>query len=188
MISYNAFRKVTTLKNGEKISIRFLNGRDRESLTKLFHEAPDEEVEFCQEDLKNPQVVDNWLDLENSRRMLPLVAVEMKNQPVAALTLHKGEQAALKVGQIKTLFVFRAYQGLGVGSLILDELLELSLQDSIYWLKAEVPIKQKHVIKAFLARDFEIKATLEDFFISKKGVLHDVALMIRPLIKKEDDF
>jgi L-amino acid N-acyltransferase YncA len=188
MISHNGYRKVATLRNGEKISIRFLNGRDRESLTKLFQESPDEEVEFCQEDLKNPHVVEDWLNLENSRRMMPLVAVEMKNQPVAALTLYRGEQAALKVGQIKTLFVFRAYQGLGVGSLILDEILELSLQDSLLWLKAEVPMKQKHVIKAFLARDFEIKATLEDFFISKKGVLHDVALMMRPLVKKDDDF
>lgn len=187
MNSSNPYRKLATLKNGEKVLIRFLNGEDRESLIKLFQDARTEDIEFCKEDLKDPQVVHHWLSHENSRRILSLVAVEMKtNQPIAALTLFRGEQAALKVGEIQTIFVSRPFQGLGLGSLLIDELIGLSLQKNIHWLKVEMPLEQEYAIKAFLSRDFEIRATLEDFFISKKGVPHDVALMMRLLIKKDD--
>jgi L-amino acid N-acyltransferase YncA len=190
MNNHHPYRKLIALKNGEKVLIRFLNEHDRESLIRLFQEAQNEDVEFCKEDLKNPQTVDYWLTSENSGRIMCLVALELEtNQPIAALTLQKGQQAALKVGEIQNIFVSRTFQGLGLGSLILDALLDLALQKNFHWLRVEVPIEQKYAIKALLARDFEIKATLDDFFISKKGVPHDVALMIRPLIRKtEEDF
>jgi len=190
MNNYNPYRKLATLKNGEKILIRFLNGQDRESLIKLFQNALNGDIEFCKEDLKNPQVVDHWLAPENSDRILGLAAVDLKtNLPIATLMLYRGRNTALKVGEIQIIFVSRAFQGSGLGSLLLDELLALSLQENIHWLKVEVPLEQNYAIKAFLARDFEIRATMEDFFISTKGIPYDVALMMRPLIKKEvEDF
>lgn len=190
MINYNAYQKMVTLKQGERILIRSLNGQDRENLTKLFQNALNGDIEFYKEDLKNPQVVDHWLAPANSDSILGLVAVELKTKlPVAILILYRGQKAALKVGEIQTIFVSRAFQGFGLGSLLLNQLLDLALQENIHWLKVEVPLEQNYAIKAFLARDFEIRATFEDFFISQKGVPYDVALMMRPLIKKEvNDF
>jgi GNAT superfamily N-acetyltransferase len=188
MINYYTYRKLSTLKNGKKILLRFLNGKDRECLVKLFQDAYQEDIEFCKEDLKNPQVVDQWLNPGNSGKILSIVAIDLEtNGPIAAVILYRGQQAALKVGEIQQIFVSRPFQGLGLGSLMLDELLDLASQENIHWLKAEVPIEQKHVIRSFLARDFEIRATLEDFFISKKGIPSDVALMMCPLINKEGD-
>jgi L-amino acid N-acyltransferase YncA len=189
MNSYIPYRKLATLKNGERVLIRILNGEDRQSLIKLFQDARPEDIEFCKEDLKNPQVVHHWLSQENSHRLLSLVAVQMNtNQPIAALTLFRGEQAALRVGEIQSIFVSRPFQGLGLGSLLIDELLDLALKKNIHWLRVEMPLEQEYAVKAFLSREFEIRATLDDFFISKEGVPHDVALMMRPLIKNNIDF
>ncbi len=188
MINYYAYQKLATLKNGKKILVRLLKGEDREWLVKLFRDATQEDMEFCKEDLKNPQVIDHWLNPENSGKILSMVAVDLEtNRPIATVNLYRGQQATLKVGEIQQIFVFKPFQGLGLGSLMLDELLDLASQEDMHWLKAEVPIEQKHVIRAFLARDFEIRATLEDFFISKSGVPYDVALMMYPLIKKESE-
>lgn len=189
MINYYAYRKLSTLKNGKKILVRLLNGEDRERLVKLFRDASQEDIEFCKEDLKNQQVVDQWLNPGNSSKILSMVALDLEtNGLIAVAILYRGQQAALKVGEIQQIFVSRPFQGLGLGSLMLDELLNLAPLKDIQWLKSEVPIEQKHVIKAFLDRDFEIRATLEDFFISKQGIPYDVALMMRPLIKKDEDF
>lgn len=188
MINYCAFRKLCTLKNGKKILVRSLNGQDRESLVELFRNASPEDIEFCKEDLKNPQVVDRWLNPGNPSKILTLVAVNLEtNQIIATVTLYRGHQAALRVGEVQHIFVSKPFQGLGLGSLLLDELLELTSQDGIHWLKVEVPIEQKNLIKAFQARDFEIRATLEDYFISKDNVPYDVALMMRPLVKRESE-
>ncbi len=188
MINYCAYRKLSTLKNGKKILVRLLNGQDREWLLELFRDASQEDIEFCKEDLKNPQVVDQWLNPGNWGKVLSMVGIDLEtNGIIAAVTLYRGQQATLKVGEIQQIFVSKPFQGLGLGSLMLDELLNLVSQEEIHWLKAEVPIEQKHVIKAFLSRDFEIRATLEDFFINKNGVPYDVALMMRPFIKKDDE-
>jgi len=42
------------------------------------------------------------------------------------------------------------------------------------------------VIKAFRAKGFETRATLEDYFIRKDGFTHDVAFMLRPVMKREE--
>jgi hypothetical protein len=46
--------------------------------------------------------------------------------------------------------------------------------------------EHKKVIKAFRTKGFEIKATLEDYFIRKDGVTHDVVLMMRHVQKRDE--
>ncbi len=69
---------------------------------------------------------------------------------------------------------------------MLEEVINLAFQENLQWLKAEVIADHKKVIKAFRAHGFEQKALLDDYFLRKDGVTHDVVLMLRPVIKKEE--
>ncbi len=51
---------------------------------------------------------------------------------------------------------------------------------------AEIMAEHKKVIKAFRGKGFEQKAILDDYFIRKDGVTHDVMLMMRPVVRKEE--
>jgi len=42
------------------------------------------------------------------------------------------------------------------------------------------------VIKAFRSKGFDLKCTLDDYFIRKDGVTHDVVMMMRPVVKRDD--
>ena len=53
-------------------------------------------------------------------------------------------------------------------------------------MKAEILAEHKKVIKAFRSKGFEQKCTLDDYFVRKDGVTHDVVLMLRPVVKKEE--
>jgi hypothetical protein len=76
-----------------------------------------------------------------------------------------------------------------LGSLILDGLIELAVRENLHWLKVELITEMKKVIKAFQSKGFKIRTILDDYFIDSKGTTFDVALMLRPLIKNdEDDF
>jgi L-amino acid N-acyltransferase YncA len=186
MINYVAYRKFITLKNGKRLMFRFLNVQDREALIKLFQEAPEEDTRFLKQNVKDPKIVNYWIDHINYDKVLPLVAVDLEtNDLIADLTLHRGKHAAKHIGEVR-IFVSRPYRNLGLGSLMLEELLSLALQENLQWLKAEVLADHKKVIKAFRAKGFEIKATLDDYFLRKDGVTHDVALMLRPVMKKEE--
>lgn len=186
MINYVAYRKFVTLRNGKRVMFRFLNEQDREGLSQLFQEAPEEDVRFLKQNVKDLKIVNYWIDNLNYRKVLPLVAVELEgNRLIADATLHHGKHAAKHIGEIR-IFVSRSFRGLGLGSIMLEELLSLALQENLKWLKAEVLADHKKVIKAFRTKGFEIKCTLDEYFLRKDGVTHDVVLMMRPVLKKEE--
>ncbi|MCK9375119.1 MAG: GNAT family N-acetyltransferase [Syntrophobacterales bacterium] len=189
MQNYVAYHQFATLPNGRKVVIRFLNGRDRAALIQFFQAAPKEDLQFCKEDVKNPRVVDYWLKAENAQRIMALVAEDLAAKKiVASLNLYRGQHAALNVGEIHQILVARPFQGLGLGSLILDQLIDLTAKANFHWLKVEVITELKNVIKAFQSRGFKVRATLEDYFRDLQGATYDVVLMMRNLLKEEDDF
>jgi ribosomal protein S18 acetylase RimI-like enzyme len=190
MLNDDSYRKMATLSMGKRVMIRFLNSHDRDRLINFFQQAPTEDIEFCRHDLKNPEVVDHWLGLENFLRMMSLVASDIgTDQIVASLNIYIGQQAVQNVGDIHQIIVARPYQGSGLGSLMLDELINIALRERLHWLKVEIAIELKNVLKAFKSKGFEIKAVLEDYFRDRKGKTHDVALMMLPLLMRDcEDF
>jgi L-amino acid N-acyltransferase YncA len=186
MVNYVAYRKFVTLRNGKRVMFRFINEQDREGLIKLFQEAPEEDTRFLKQQVKDTKLINSWLDNIDYRKVLPLMAVELENnQIVADATLHRGKNAARHIGEVR-IFVSRSHRNLGLGSLMLEELINLSFKENLQWLKAEIVADHKKVIKAFRAHGFEHKAVLDDYFIRKDGVTHDVVLMMRPVMKREE--
>ena len=182
------YRKLIYLKNDKRIMVRFMESRDRQDLIALFQRARDEDLRFLKHDLRNLKLLNYWLDHLDYQRLLPLVAIDLEdNQLIAAATLLRGKHSAEHIGEIK-LFISQAFRGVGLGSRLLDELIHLATQEGLCWLKAEVVADQKHVIKALRSKGFQIRATLEDFFIRKDGVTHDVVLMMRSVISAPAEF
>ena len=186
MINYVAYRKFITLSSGKRLMFRCLNDKDREGLIQLFQEAPDEDTRFLKQNVKDRKLIDFWIDHINYRKVLPLVAVDLEtNHLIADATLHRGKHSSKHIGEIR-IFVSRKFRNLGLGSMMLEELISLAHKENLQWLKAEVLADHKKVIKAFRTKGFEIKATLDDYFLRKDGVTHDVVLMMRPVLKKEE--
>ncbi|MEJ2224691.1 MAG: GNAT family N-acetyltransferase [Syntrophobacterales bacterium] len=174
------------MQNGKRVMFRFLNQQDREELVRLFQEAPEEDIRFLKQDVRNTKLVDFWIDHLNYNKVLPLVAVDLEgNRLMADATLHRGKHAAKHLGEVR-IFVARPYRNLGLGSVLLEELINLAKKEGLHWLKAEIIADHKKVIKAFRAKGFDIRATLEDYFIRKDGFTHDVVLMLRPVLKREE--
>jgi len=184
----DVYRKFVTLSNGKEVLIRLLNGQDRSGLIKFFQQAHPDDVQFCKQDVKNPMVIDTWLNQTNCLRPLTLVALNVPtNRVVASLNLNKGQQSNRHVGDIQQILVARPFQGLGLGSLIIDALIELAIKGNLHWLKAEIVAERKEIIKAFQSKGFHIQTIIDDYVTDLKGTTFDVALMLRSLITKDDE-
>jgi ribosomal protein S18 acetylase RimI-like enzyme len=184
----DVYHKFVTLGNGKEVVIRLLNDLDRSGLIKFFQQAQVEDLQFCKQDVKNPMVIDTWLNQTNCLRPLTLVALDVPaNQLVASLNLSKGQQSNRNVGEIQQILVARPFQGLGLGSQILDVLIELSIKDNLHWLKVEIVTEMKGIIKAFQSKGFHIQTIIDDYFGDIKGTTFDVALMMRSLSTKNDE-
>lgn len=182
MENYVGQEKLFTLKNGKRLKIGFLNEQKRDRLIEFFQQAPEEDIQFCKENIRDPKIVDCWLRPENCHNILTIVAEDLgSKQIVANINLYKGNQAARNIGEIQQMLIARPFQGLGLGSKILDELIDLAGKENLKWLKVEVVTELIHVIKAFTSRGFEIRATFGDYFIGHQEKAYDVALMMRNL-------
>jgi L-amino acid N-acyltransferase YncA len=188
MLNYATYRKFLPLGNGTRVMLRLLTKEDRESLIDLFQEAPEEDTRFLKQDVKDLKTVNYWIDHINYQKVLPLVAVDLKARRLMAnASLHRGQHAAKHIGEIR-IFVSGFYRNRGLGSKILDELIHLASRENLQWLKAEVVAERKKVIQSLRARGFQTKAILEDYFLRKDGMTHDVVLMMRPLMGAEAEF
>jgi len=188
MLNYASYHRLPNPSIGNRILIRGLNEQDREELRAFFQQAPAEDAQFCKQDIKDPKVGDYLLNPDNSLRILSLVAVDMAtNQIVANLIVYKGQHAGQHVGEIQQILVSRPLQGLGLGSLILDKLIDLAKEENLHWLKVEVVVEMKNVIKALQSRGFQIKAIFDDYYIDAQRRTYDVALMMRSLLRKDDE-
>jgi len=175
------YRRLIHLKNDQRIMLRLLHEGDRQSLIDLFQKASGEDLWFFKHDLKNRSLLNFWLNHLDYHRFLPVVAVNLENnQLVAAATLLRGKHTAQHIGEIK-LFISKPFRNQGLGSKILDELIQLARQERLYWVKAEVVADQKQLINALRNKGFQIRATLEDFFVRKDGEAHDVFLLMLSL-------
>jgi RimJ/RimL family protein N-acetyltransferase len=185
--NYSFYRKFVPLKNQKRVMLRFLNEGDRQDLISLFQNAPNEDLRFCQHDLKDQNLLNHWLDHINSPRLFPLAALDLENNRlIAAGTLLRGKHTANHIGEIK-LFIAEPFRNLGLGSTLLDELMLFAAQENLHWIKAEVVVDQKQMIRALRNKGFQIRANLEDFFMRKDGMTHDLVLMMRALNQETDE-
>jgi ribosomal protein S18 acetylase RimI-like enzyme len=184
MMNSSCYRKLVNLNNGNKVTLRLIDGQDRKALMKLFSETPPEAMRLMKQDALDLDKLGDWLDHLTWSQLMPLIAVGLEDtQPIGTAFLRRGQHTASHVGEIEEVFVSRHFQGIGLGSRMLEELIIIAQKLNLQWLKAEVAVEQKNAVKAFEAKGFSIKTCLEDFLISKDGVTHDVVLMTRAVSK-----
>ncbi len=194
MINFAAYRKLGTLNNGRRIVLHLPGGEDWESLGKLFQGAPSEDTRFLKANPKDQNQISTWEKNMRNRKTFVLMAEDLEQRRViGAAQLDRGKDASKHIGDVKDIFVSRPYQNQGLGSLMLEELLNLAVMEHLHWLKTEVVLDHKNAVSAFLKKGFVIKVILDDFFLSADGATYDVALMTRPVrdavgVEEEPDF
>lgn len=189
MVACLNYSKFVTLKNGKRVEIRPPKAEDHLNLITFLRRAPKEQIQFCKEDFQDGQALAHWLGLNDARRSIFLIAVDLENHhPVGSINLTCGRLADHKVGEIQQIVVDFPFQGFGLGSLLLDSLIYLASKTKLNWLKAEVVTDLKALVKAFESRGFKAKTILEDYYVDKLGNTYDVALMMLPLAGNQKNF
>lgn len=178
---YLIYPRVVSFKKGTRLLLRSLNRVDVEEMVHLFQEALEDDLCWWREDFRDPRVVQRWLEALQQRRILALAAVDLKSHRFAAgANLRLGRDAARHIGEIR-LFVSAPFRGLGLGSLLLQDLLELALDEDLKWLQTEVIAEHQAAVKFFQDHGFAVNTVLKDYFLRQDGVTHDVVLMLHPV-------
>lgn len=170
------YHQVFTLKDGSRVLVRPIAMEDRQSLLNLFLPIKKQEQQYFRKNVKDPSVIESWLDPQDFKSMLPLVAiVEGVAAGVAMLCFHQG--SARHRADVR-IFIAAEYRQLGLGTRMIAGLIELARRRGLHILEVEIAADQTNMLKTFYNLGFQEICTLADYFISHDDSLGDVHLLI----------
>ncbi len=179
------FRHVVTLKDGARVLFRPLVPGDYDGLVALYSNLTPDDLETMRQHV-TPELIQSWIDTLDYNRVLPVVA-EVRHEIIGEGTLHFGQGPYRHTAEVR-LYLAKPWRQRGVGTHMLRTMIDLARRQGIGILTAEVIAAHTHVVKAFSALGFKIKATLDDYFMLPDGRTLDVVLMVNSLISHSDEF
>lgn len=180
------YRKTKVLPGGARLLLRPLRKEDKEAFVDLFSRALREDLEWYRIDAADPAVVASWVDNLDYRRVFPLVAF-VNHQLIGNATLHFGEHYHRHLAWVR-IFLDRDYRRQGIGTLMVQSLIEIAHRLGLYQLYAEIVTTQPQVISAFLDLGFRQATTLQDYFITSMGETLDMAILVLNLVEQRGKF
>jgi RimJ/RimL family protein N-acetyltransferase len=180
------YRNLITLRDGTRVLLRVLNKDDRDRLQAMFAMVSDDDAEAMREDVKDPAVIQRWIDELDYSRVIPLVAV-VNDEIVGDATLHFGRGPYRHKAEVRIL-LSKPYRQRGLGTAMLKSLIDIAKKMELHLLTVEVIANRTSVIRAFRGMGFQMQTTLPDYFMMPDGETLDVALMILPLVRTVTEF
>ncbi len=180
------YRQVFTLKDGARILLRPLTPEDRQALIDLYMPIVPDDLRYMRHNVKDPQLINKWVDDLDYSKVFPLVAV-FGSRIVGSATLHFKSGPKRHIAEVR-IFLSKDFRRRGVGSRLLQGLIELAKRHNLYMLEAEIVSDQNHIIRAFQMLGFESRCIFDDYFMLPDGDLRDAAHLVLRLRESEEQF
>ncbi len=180
------YRQVFTLKDGARILLRPLTPEDRQALLDLYTPVSADDLRYMRDNVRDPQLIHDWIDHLDYAKVFPLVAV-FGSRIVGSATLHFHTGPERHRADVR-IFLSKDFRRRGVGSRLLQGLIELAKRHNLFILEAEIVSDQNHIIRAFQSLGFETRCIYADYFMLPDGDLRDVAHLILRLRDSEEQF
>ena len=172
-----AYHKEGVLKDGSRVILRPMVKEDREKLLEFFRNLDAREISFLRNDVRDPTVIDRWVNHIDYNRVFPLLA-EAEGRIVGDVSLHMRKLGWKRhLGNVRVV-VAKDYQNRGLGTLLINEIVELAGEFGLEKLVAEVHLQALGAIAVFKKAGFSVKAVFEDLVKDPAGTSSDLVVMI----------
>ncbi len=183
------YPREVVLKNGSKVFLRPLREDDVERLYDFFlNEVSEEDLMLLKDNVKDYYVVENWCRNLDYDRVFPLVAQDEGGRIVGNATLHHREYGwSRQVAKIRVLTCLGC-RGLGLGTAMVKELLEVAQIMGLSKVMAEVLSSQKAAMDALEKLGFQRVACIPGLARDYKGREHDMCVYVYTVTPQWDAF
>jgi L-amino acid N-acyltransferase YncA len=180
------YRRLVTLGDGARVLLRLLTKDDRKALHELYANTTADDVRYMRQNVRDPKLVESWVDDLDYDKVLPLVAVAGE-RIVGNSTLHFGTGPIRHTAEIH-IYLAKDFRRRGLGVQMIQTLIELARRRSLHYLTGQIVTDQASVIKAFQQMGFQIKCTLDNFFMMPDGDVRDTVLVVFKLMPERNEF
>ena len=175
------YPKKVVLQSGTAVTVRPMVKEDEGKLFAFFSRVPGDDRLFLRDDVSRRDVIDAWARELDYARVLPLVA-EVGETIVGDATLHRRKAGwTSHVGKVR-LVIDKAYRDKGLGTRLIEELIDIAKQAGLELLVAEIMENQKSALAAFRHLGFEREAAFYNHVKDQAGKEHNLVVMIKNLL------
>jgi RimJ/RimL family protein N-acetyltransferase len=171
------YHKDGVLKDGTRVTLRPMVKEDRDKLLDFFQHLDEKDLLFLRSDVRDPAVIDHWVNHIDYYRVFPLLA-EVQGRIVGDATLHMRKVGWKRhLGNVRVV-VAKDYQKRGLGTLLINEVVELAGEFGLEKLVAEIHLQAAGALTAFKHAGFSTKAVFEDLVKDPQGRSSDLVVMV----------
>lgn len=172
------FPEIVKTKSGKDLVLKLLEPQDKEALIEYFKkEISDKEISLLRDNVKDEKVVESWCENINLDRVIPIVGL-VDSKIVATGSLHRRDFGWSRfVGKIRVT-VGLSYRNMGIGTKIIEKLIEIGRLLELDSLWAETFDVQKDAIKVLEKLGFKSEASLKKVAIDENNMPHDLYIFI----------
>lgn len=165
------------LKDGTVVLLRPMVKDDRKELGNFFGRLTPSVLQYVRNDVTDPKVLDKWFGQLNYDSVFPLLA--FKNEKVVAnASLHRVTYGWRKhLGTIR-IVVDPEFHGKGLGTLMINELVDLAQEFGIEKLMVEFPLRAHNALSMFKKAGFSPRAVIEGLMKDRHGENLDIVIMV----------
>jgi len=166
------------LGDGTQVKLRPLMKDDEQALLEYFRNLPPEDRLCLKEDVTDPEVIRGWILNMNYDDTLPIIATD-NGRVIGDATLHFSPIGwSRHEGEIR-LTTHPQYRVKGLGTQMIEELIELGRELGLEQISAEIPPKLDKAFYLFEKLGFREVAVLRGFVRDLEGDESDLVLMIK---------
>jgi len=159
---------------------------DKDALYDFFNLVPPDEILYLRDDVHNRAVMEKWAQKLDYSRILPLVALK-DGMIVGEIILYRRPFGWKRhLGDIR-LFVHKDFRKVGLGSLMIEEVVDIAFDLGLKKLLAEVPAHNRAAMNACRRAGFRRAAVIPDLVMDSHDQFVDMVIMIRDLELATED-
>jgi RimJ/RimL family protein N-acetyltransferase len=171
------YQKEGVLKDGSRVILRPMVKEDRDKLLEFFRGLDAKDILFLRSDVRDAAVIDHWVNDIDYQKVFPLLA-EVDGRIVGDATLHMRKVGWKRhIGNIRVV-VAKDFQGRGLGTLLINEIVELAGEFGLEKLIAEIHLQAQGALTAFKHAGFATKAVFEDLVKDLEGHSSDLVVLV----------
>jgi len=185
-IDINTYQKEIKLKDGTKVLLRPMVPEDQDALYEFFKAVPREDARYLRDDVSSRLLVEKWAKNLNYEKTLPILA--LKDDVIIGDATINRRRFGWKwhLGTVRV-FVHKEYRNVGLGHLMIDELVDIAYKLGIEKLIVEIPDLGAAAINAFTRAGFYRVAVIPNMVKDRQNMPVDVVVMMKDVRPAHDD-
>ena len=177
MTEMQELKKKGKLKDGTEVLLRPMVKEDRGAVGDFFDHLTPAVLQYVRNDVSDPKVLDQWFEHLDYGRVFPLLAF-IDDKVVANASLHRVSYGWREhLGTVR-IVVEPDFHEKGLGTLMINELVDLAQEFGLEKLMVEFPLKAHSALSMFKKAGFSPRAVIEGLMKSRHGENVDVVIMV----------